>query len=206
MPRRVVALSMFFALVLTAVAGIILSSKAQNDEPNTTTCIHDASIQENGTIETVVGTPVATDLRAAGSLDLRPGDPKHALVMPPNEDRELYLAVISLPPGECVPFEATGNRRDGAVIWMVQQGVIAYAWRPVGTLTPDATPIIQVGSNIPPVGSIPELTQRRLYPGDWVTQDRQVEVTYTNIGGEDAIILKAVYAKLVLGGCHGGCK
>jgi hypothetical protein len=50
------------------------------------------------------------------------------------------------------------------------------------------------------------LTPRKLYPGDWVSQNRKVAVTLTNVSGESAVILKAVFAKPEGGGCRGGCK
>jgi len=200
-PSRFIVLSLGLALALVAIVSGALNSLAQPQEPETLTCIRDGSFQ------TTSGTP--------GPTDVRPPRPQDAQVIPASDDplssdgtfgRELYLAVITLPPGECVPFEVTGNQRDGAVIWLVQQGVVHYAWRPVESSLPGATPEVEVGDNIKKDGAIAPLAPRRLYPGDWVTQNRQIEVTYTNIGGESAVLVKAVFAKPEFGGCRGGCK
>lgn len=159
--------------------------------------------------------------------DVRPPDRADAAVTPVITDdvggtptlrvtqEELYLVVITLPPGElgCMPFSALSNQKNGAIIWMVQQGKVLFAWRSDMGAAAGSTPIVARGNlvashNVTPIGTpIAENQPVILYPGDWVIQDRLVDVTYRNVGGESAIILKAVYAEPVRpgGGCGGDC-
>src|SRR5688500_4276400 len=64
------------------------------------------------------------------NADVRPPGPRESQIVPaaaatPGADaHELYLVEIRLQPGECMPYEARGNQKDGAVIWMVQQGIV----------------------------------------------------------------------------------
>ncbi len=158
------------------------------------------------------------------AADVRPPDPQDSFVIPaqivptpggtPQTDeagRELYMVVINLPPGQCMPYEAPGNHKNGAVVWIVQQGKVLYAWEPFPGADPTATPQIVRGDS---EGNQDDLNDsddgpgspQILYPGDWVTQDRQVQVTYRNVGGDTAIVLKAVFAKPSGGGCPGDCR
>jgi hypothetical protein len=178
-----------------------------------------------GTPEATSATGECTD-RNWKEKDFRPPDPHASRVFPalldvtpvegsptPHEDRELYLLVISLPPGACVPYAAPGNQKTGAVVWIVQQGKVEFAWRLVNGANPGGMPIIKRG-NSATVGDATPITgitadpgtAQILYPGDWVTQDRQVAVAYRNSGGDTAIILKAVYALPSAGGCPGDCR
>jgi hypothetical protein len=164
------------------------------------------------------------------ALDIRPPNSQVEFVFPSpvvqtpggtpvGEDeahRELYLVVLNLPPDNCAPFTADGNHKNGAVIWMVEQGKVEYAWEMVADAPPDSTPIIERGDSQGnevnlngnnPNGEIhgpgePQI----LYPGDWVTQDRQVAVNLRNVGGDTAVILKAVFAVPEGGGCPGDCR
>jgi hypothetical protein len=141
------------------------------------------------------------------NADVRPPGATEAQVPPAVDDsRELYLVVITLQPGECMPYDAVGNQKDGAVIWIIQQGVVVYTWKRADDTPADATPVVEVGDNVSTLGRLLDDHQRWLYPGDWVSQDQKVEVTYTNMGSDTAIILKAVWAVPGGGGCGGGCR
>jgi len=146
------------------------------------------------------------------NADVRPPGPRESQIVPaaaatPGADaHELYLVEIRLQPGECMPYEARGNQKDGAVIWMVQQGIVAYTWRMASDSPPNATPIVRVGDTVSSPGRLAENSPRRLYPGDWVAQDQHIEVSYTNLGSDPAIIWKAVWAVPGGGGCNGGCR
>ena len=146
------------------------------------------------------------------NADVRPPGPLSSQIIPavaatPGSDtRELYLVVVTLQPGECMPFEAKGNQKDGAVIWIVEQGIVAYTWRMASDPPPNATPIIRFGDTAGTSVKLAANSPRRLYPGNWVAQDQRIEVSYTNMGGDTAIIWKAVWAVPDGGGCNGGCR
>jgi hypothetical protein len=146
------------------------------------------------------------------SVDVRPPGSEESQIVPAvaatpgSDERELYLVAITLQPGECMPYEAKGNQKDGAVIWIVEQGIVAYTWRMASDSPPDAMPIVEVGDNRTTRGRLAENSPRRLYPGEWVAQDQRIEVSYTNMGGDTAIIWKAVWAVPDSGGCNGGCR
>ena len=213
---RVLVLSLTVTLVVIASFGAISNSMALSDDVGPLTCIREDPIASvNGTptptdvFETGMGIPFPIDVQPTHELDAQvipkfdgPGAPKDGTFF----GRELYLVVITVPPGECVPLEVTGNHREGAVIWIVQQGSVHFAWQPIASPVSDATPEIELGNNDGPIGMIDPRDPTVLKPGDWISQDRQVEVTYTNVGDEDAIILKAVFAVREGGGCRGGCK
>jgi hypothetical protein len=197
MTRSAIMISLWVVLALLRMVWAVPNSGAADDSQNMVPCLSDDS------------TPTAP---GPLPIDVRPPGREEAQVIPASDDpnstdgtfgRELYLAVFTIPPGECVPFEVTGNQRDGAVIWLVQQGVVEFTWEPF----PDTSPVVEVGDNVRTEQlPLPNGQPRLLYPGNWVSQDRQIKVSYTNVGGESAIVLKAVFAKPALGGCHGGCK
>jgi hypothetical protein len=169
--------------------------------------------------------PAATPTECAGDgfdADVRPPNPNDAAVTPVfveatpgatptivEDDRELYLVVVTLKPGECIGFDAFSNQKDGAVVWMVQQGKVEFIWRELEVI-PGLPPTITRGDlagNHVDLSGMPE-SEQTLYPGDWVTQNRMVAVSFRNVGSDSAIILKAVYAKSWgdLNGCGGDCR
>lgn len=118
--------------------------------------------------------------------------------------RELYLVAITLPPGRCIPYTSVGNQKDGAIVMIVQQGKVQYRWGPA---IPGSTPIVTIGDSADTLGNPAAGSTQTLFPGDWVTQDQQVWFTYRNVGGDSAVILKAVWAVPEIDqGCGGGCK
>jgi hypothetical protein len=141
--------------------------------------------------------------------DVRPSGPLDAAVVPaaelatsePEPVRELYLVVITLPPGHCMPYSSPGNQKD-AIVMIVQQGAVEYLWEAI----PGTTPTVKRGSSAGSQGLSPEGTPQPLYPGDWVTQDQEVRFSYRNVGGDSAVILKAVWTDPEGGGCSGGCR
>jgi hypothetical protein len=158
--------------------------------------------------------------------DVRPPDPQDAAVTPvitvedangtPTTEAsqaELYLVVVTIPPGGCTPFDSLSNQRNGAVVWIVQQGKVLYAWQAAEGAAPGSTPIVERGNLVTqhddPIGTpIPESEGVILYPGDWVIQDRLIDISLHNMGGDSAILLKAVYAEPTGGGggCAGDCR
>ena len=109
-----------------------------------------------------------------------------------------------------MPFDAPGNQKNGAVILIVQQGKVDYIWKPIEDGDPDSTPTIECGDsagNRDDISDEPGESQI-LYPGDWITQDRRVQVSYGNVGSDSAIIMKAVFAvpEDGGGGCGGDCR
>jgi hypothetical protein len=95
---------------------------------------------------------------------------------------------------------------------IVQQGKVEFAWEPAAALpepTPAGTPSVQLGDSSAMIGAVLPGSDNKqtLYPGDWITLDRRVQFSYRNVGGDSAIIVKAVWARNLGGtGCGGGCK
>jgi hypothetical protein len=151
---------------------------------------------------------------------VQPPGPRDAVVLPSSTVaidggvRLLYLVEITLPPGDCMPYSALGNQKDGAIVMIVQQGVIQFQWEALDSGSVgeaqdergDAEgPVAAViGGERGP--AVPEGTPQTLETGDWVTMDQQVQFSYSNPGTGDAVILKAVWAVDRPGGCGGGCK
>jgi hypothetical protein len=119
--------------------------------------------------------------------------------------QSFYLVELTIPRGICVPYDADGNKKEGAVIMMVAQGAIELTVEPYG-----APPMAEVlwGHSWSEDGSaLPEGTPQILYPGDWVTMKDQVWFTYESVGDEDAVIIKTVWAVSPPDiGSHGGKK
>jgi hypothetical protein len=128
--------------------------------------------------------------------------------------RLLYLVVITLPPDQCMPYSALGNQKDGAIVMLVQQGTITFQWEPLETGIEGENPAVERGdatglAPAPPggqAGEVPERTLQTLVPGDWITQNQEVRFSYRNAGSDNAVILKAVWAEDIPGGCGGGCR
>jgi hypothetical protein len=162
--------------------------------------------------------PIANDLgtpTAAGAwkhADVRPPGSNVAVVMPaaelatpePNPKRQLYLVTITLPVGGCMPYQAGGNQKDGAIVMIVQQGIVQLVWEPAFA---DTAPTITRGDMDAGGTPVPDANPQTLYPGDWVTLDQQVTFAYRNVSAEPAMILKAVWADPnEEKGSHGGHK
>ncbi len=141
------------------------------------------------------------------AIDVRPPRAAAALTRPLDVtgDQDLYLVVWTLRPGTCIPYSAEGNQKDGAVILVVQQGIIEYTAQPFGE---GSTAEVRWGHADSEDGTVLDFgTTLTLYPGDWVTQNDQVWFTFQSVGGESAVVLKAVWAKLPPDiGCGGGCR
>jgi len=108
-------------------------------------------------------------------------------------ERVLYPVVITLPPGKCIGYERLGNRKDGAIVMIVQAGSIEF------TAQADAdAPSAEVrfgGPDDEDYGAVvPFGTPVTVNSGQWVSQNGQVWFTYRNPGTVDAVILKAVWA------------
>jgi hypothetical protein len=204
MTRPVVPVVFAIALILAVIGMVPTRSEAQTATPAGSPA--------------VVAMEECTDMTWADA-DVRPPDPNVERVFPvfvsatsgapptiEESDRELYLVVITLRPGECIPFDAPGNQKDGAVIWTVQQGKVQYAWKMASDTPPGVTPVVETGNSLRNLGKVREGDVKTLYPGDWITQDQRITVSYRNIGGEAAVILKAVYAVPEGGGCPGDCR
>lgn len=157
-----------------------------------------------------LGTPTAA--AAWKYADVRPPGSGVAVVMPaaemaspePDAARQLYLVTITLPVGGCMPFEAGGNQKDGAIVMIVEQGIVQFVWEPAFAET---TPVITRGDMATGGTPVPRTNPQTLYPGDWITLDQQVTFAYRNTSAEPAIILKAVWADPNdERGLHGGTK
>lgn len=157
-----------------------------------------------------LGTPTAA--AAWKAADVRPSGSGVAVVMPaaemaaaePDSPRQLYLVTITLPVGGCMPLEAGGNQKDGAIVMIVQQGIVQFVWEPAYA---DTSPVITRGDMATGGTPVPQTNPQTLYPGDWITLDQRVTFAYRNTSAEPAIILKAVWADPNdERGLHGGTK
>jgi hypothetical protein len=163
-------------------------------------------------------TPAADGLCTPGtpsdwaSADIRPAGVNDAVVIPAAEEasgepepvRQLYLVVVTLPPGHCIPYSALSNQKDGAIVLMVQQGHLTFRWQPDPAVK--GTPTVMRGNALGTLGSVAANDTQNYFPGDWITLDQRVRFSYRNVGGDSAIVLKAVWATPIVGGCSGGCK
>jgi hypothetical protein len=108
-------------------------------------------------------------------------------------ERVLYPVVITLPPGKCIPYESLGNRKNGAIVMIVQAGSIEFTAQ-AHTDAPSAE-VRFGGQDDEDFGAVvPFGTSETLNPGQWVSQNGQVWFTYRNPGTVDAVIVKAVWA------------
>ncbi|MGH2615916.1 MAG: hypothetical protein ACRDJC_11795, partial [Thermomicrobiales bacterium] len=98
-------------------------------------------------------------------------------------DRLLYVVMVTLPPGTCVPYHA----HDGALSLFVHEGTLEYAARTQG---PGQVVIGDQAANRFEVASeSPVLVET----GSWVTQAAPVEYTYRNAGPDDAVVAIAAF-------------
>lgn len=112
--------------------------------------------------------------------------------------QDLYLVELTIPRGICVPYNAVGNKKAGAIVIIVEQGVIELTAQPYGD-EPAADVYwghswSESGTKLNFGDDVVDVVT--LYPGDWVTMSDQVWFTYTSVGDEDAVITKAVWADL----------
>jgi len=226
---------MYRAVISAAIAVAILlglsGEAAKHGDLEGAIAAAQASSTPDGLCES--GTPAAWEL-----ADVRPTKQYDAAVFPPTSpatpgvdgdieatpdgtptsttaNHLLYLVVITLPPGHCMPYSTPGNDKDGQIVLLVQQGVVEFKWTPLGTgIVGSKPPVIRgdsmghahaAAADLEP-GEVRQDRTQTLYPGDWITLNQNVNFSYSNVGGESAIIVKAVWATDHIGGCGGGCK
>ena len=138
-------------------------------------------------------------------IDVQPPGASDAFVRPlDSADQDLYLVVWTIRPDTCIPYTATGNQKDGAIVLIVQDGVVEYTAEPYFA---ESAAEVTWGHAAGDSETLAFGVTQTLYPGDWVTQNDQVWFTLRAIGGESAVVLKAVWAKPPQdAGCNGGCK
>jgi hypothetical protein len=130
------------------------------------------------------------EILADDSIVRVPAHENEAAVIPhigaPPGDKDLYLVVLTLPPGACLPY----RYRTGAVVIVVQKGTILYQ----GHFT-DAK-VVKGDNDGDPADDVTVTTDTPipLTAGEWITQDREMWFTFRNDGAGDAIVSVAVYA------------
>jgi hypothetical protein len=125
------------------------------------------------------------------------------------EERDLYLVIITLGPGKCIPFSSPSNQKDGGVLLILQEGEITFTWQP----HPDAPgAAVEMGGlngaeDNPPSAIAPGEEHTLNQRGQWISQDDLIYFTYENRGAFNAVIWKVVWAPPpVAQGCAGDCK
>ena len=122
--------------------------------------------------------------------------------------RVLYMFVLTLGPGKCIPYISPANQRNGAVILIVQSGEIEFTAQ-ASTNAPTAHVYFgdQVGPGAHPATALPFGTTQHVGPNEWVSQDDRVWFTLKNPSTtNDAVIWKVVWANLPEDeGCGGDC-
>ena len=131
---------------------------------------------------------------------------------PDSTNRILYLVVITLGPGKCIPYASPANQKNGPVILIVQQGSIEFTAQ---QFSPASAAVVAFGDpNVHEPGEDPATqfafgTTQVVEVDQWVSQNDQVWFTYKNPGPSDAVIWKVVWADMALDGgegCGGNCK
>lgn len=124
----------------------------------------------------------------------------------------LYLTEVSMPPESCMNVAL---RENGLMVFFVVSGNVVYEARGSGTI-PDGTEIKtgdSAGSATPDETVVPGVgsTQGQqvvLGEGDWLTQNRALNVVVHNLGPDPAILFVAVHGATPggydCGGCHPG--
>ena len=143
-------------------------------------------------------------------IDVRPWEAGLASVVPLDSPyHQLYLVVWTIEPGTCIPYQILGHPKDGAIVLIVQEGVVEFTAEPY---VDGSAAEVRWGNATSELGTLPFNVTQTLNPGDWVTQNDQVWFTLRAIGDENdpsAVILKAVWATPPPPGggrCSGGCK
>lgn len=205
MYRVVLALILVALVALGSASTVSHDSVAQSSSPTPTSSRLPASAALNDfcLMEADTGTP--TPGANWKETDVRPPGPDEAIITPAMEKatpdaiwRPLYLVEIRLPPGECMPAASEGNQKNGAIVMIVQQGIIEYRWEPAFLET--SPEVLQGDLENKDEDPVPQGLVQTLYPGDWIAQDQDINFAYrnargeTNTGGETAIIVKAVWA------------
>lgn len=145
-----------------------------------------------------------------GNVQVHPNEADAGVVIPVDSpDHKLYLTTWTLQPGTCVPFRADGNKKNGAIILIVQQGAIELRVLPyeAGTAAEVYWGKDSAGGGTKvewwEVGQDPLI----LSQGDWVTISDQVWLSFKSDAVEGAILMKAVWMAPGDGsGCSGSCK
>lgn len=119
------------------------------------------------------------------------------------------MVMITLGPGQCIPYKSGGNQKDGAVILVLKKGEIVFTWQPYPD-SPNAT--VEMGypadAGEDPGTPIPPGTPVTLdVYGEWISQNDQVWFTYKNPGPWNAVVWKVVWARPIpIEGCGGDCR
>jgi hypothetical protein len=156
-----------------------------------------------GNLPTEFCTPEEIEL---GNTGITESPMNGALVKPADTPgRDLFLLVITMPPGSCVGY-GSHYLHNGAVVWYVQEGSIEFATQPVSGL-PAATVAGWDATQMPIAISD---TPASLEAGAWISIDRAAEYSYRNAGPDPAVVLMAAnevdpFAGLAFS-CKGGCR
>lgn len=139
-----------------------------------------------------------------------PESSKEGVVVPVGSGGEaLYLVVLTLPNGSCLPYRF----RQGGVVIFVQEGMVKYTAHftndePVvrkGKSNGSETDIVEIKPDNLAVDPDKEVT---LGKNEWITQDRGIWYTLVNDSGAEAVVSVASYADPPWDDdpCSGGCR
>lgn len=206
MPRSVFSLGLAFTLFVAFcdLGASVVSAQESTPPPGTPTAFAEAPPEictptEFSDWETVSEEPLGWDEWAVVPRDTTTGHP----------DRILYMVVVTLGPGKCLPYGSPANQKDGAVVMIIQQGEISYTAQRDSS-APAAEVLIghPDGPGNHPGTHVDFGSEQHLdVQGEWVSQNDRVWFTIKNTGTEDAVIWKVVWADPPPPeGCGGDCK
>jgi hypothetical protein len=203
MQRTAISMALVLSVLLSLFATAPIQLAAQESTPTPT--LFSAPPTELCTAaeysgwETVPETPPGKEEWEVLPLD-QPTEPP---------ERILYLVVITLGPGKCIPYASPANQKNGAIVLVVQSGEIEFTAQ-ASTDAPTAKVYFgdPDGPGENPGTSFMFGTTKHVGPNQWVSQDDRVWFTYKNPSTvDDAVIWKVVWADRVPDeGCGGDCK
>jgi hypothetical protein len=206
MRRAAISVAVAFTVVANLLAFIPIRSAAQTGTP--------AAATPTSFVDPPPEICTPTEFAGFETVSEKPPGKEEWMVRPldPSPDaptRLLYLVVITLEPGKCIPYASLANQKDGAIVLIVHEGEIEFTAQLNANV-----PAAQVyfgnlgGPGEDPGTPVAFGTTVTVVPDEWVSQDDQVWFTYKNPSAtEDAVIWKVVWADPVpLQGCGGDCK
>ena len=211
-PYRRVKLDMRRLAILLIVSTALILGIAVATPSRSTMVVAAAMLQATPTppADSLCTVDPANATAWVGGVTVHPNEADAAVVIPVDSpDHKLYLTTWTLEKGTCVPFQADGNQKDGAIILIVQKGAIELRVLPYEEGTAAE---VYWGKDAAYSGTRVDWWEEGQAPltlsqGDWVTISDRVWLTFKSDDVEGAVVTKAVWMVPPGGsGCAGSCK